>query len=89
MVRAKASLSAEDVGWAKAYTGEVVRVFGEEFMAAADRFNEGPLLLERFKSAIEWVVSNGWAYFRAVDEAHNEMRIASALLKNVRLKFIC
>jgi len=88
MARANASLSAEDVAWVMAYAGDVVRIFGEEFVAAADRFKEGPLLLERFKSAIEWVVNNGWAYFRAVDEAHNEMCIASALLKNIRLKFI-
>jgi len=65
----------------------VVQIFGREFDRAADRFKEGQVLLDRFNAATESVLANGRGYFRAVDEAHNELCVASALLANTRLKF--
>lgn len=73
-------LTPEDVAWVQSYAHEVERTFGAEFAAAADRFKEGKLLLDRFRAAIETVLKNGRGYFRAVDEAHNELCVASALL---------
>jgi hypothetical protein len=81
-------LSAGDIAWVEAYAAEVVHAFGQEFAAAPDRFKEGQVLLDRFNTAIETVLKNGRGYFRAVDEAHNELCVASALLSNTRLKFI-
>ena len=81
-------LTDDDIAWVKAYATEVTETFGREFGAAADRFREGHVLLDRFNAAIETVLKNGRAHFRAVDEAHNELCIASALLGNTTLRFI-
>ena len=81
-------LTADDVAWVRAYAAEVVRIFGNEFEAAADRFQDGQVLLDRFNAAIECVLTKGRGHFRAVDEAHNELCVASALLGNSKLKFI-
>jgi hypothetical protein len=82
------SLTAEDIEWIEAYAAEVAEAVGREFDAASDRFKEGNLLLARFKAAIESVLKNGAGHFLAVDEAHNELCVASALLANTKLKFI-
>jgi hypothetical protein len=82
------ALSAEDIAWVKAYAAEALQTFGQEFAEAADRFKEGQMLLGRFNAAIETVLKNGRGYFTAVDEAHNELCVASALLANTQLKFI-
>ncbi len=88
MASASPHLNVDDVAWVKAHAGEVAQTFGAEFVAATDRFAQGRLLLDRFNAAIDSVLKNGRGYFRAVDEAHNELCIASALLRNTRLKFI-
>ncbi len=88
MADADLSLSADDIAWVKAYAAEVVQIFGKEFAAAIDRFNDGQVLLNRINAAIESVLKNGRGHFRAVDEAHNELCVASALLANKKLKFI-
>lgn len=82
------SLSPDDIAWVKAYAADVMQSFGEEFAAVSDRFKEGQMLLNRFNAAIESVLKNGRGHFRAVDEAHNELCVASALLANTKLKFI-
>jgi hypothetical protein len=83
-----AALTADDIDWVKAYAAEVIQTFGQEFDAASDRFKEGPVLLDRFAAAVESALKKGREYFRAVDEAHNELCVASAVLSNTRLKFI-
>ncbi|MBZ5700454.1 MAG: hypothetical protein LAN84_01255 [Acidobacteriia bacterium] len=82
------NLTADDIAWVKAHAAEVTQTFGAEFAAARDRFKEGQLLLNRFNTAIESVLKNGRGHFSPVDEAHNEICIASALLANTRLRFI-
>jgi hypothetical protein len=82
-------LSADDTAWVRAYAAEVMQTFAQEFGVATDRFRDGQVLLDRFNAAIESVLKNGRGYFRAVDEAHNELCVASALLSNTQLKFIC
>lgn len=81
-------LAAEDIAWVKAYAAEVMKTFGREFDAGADRFKDGQVLLDRFNAAIECVLKKGRGHFRKVDEAHNELCVASALLGNTKLKFI-
>jgi len=81
-------LDNDDVAWVKAHAGAANETFGREFEVAKDRFKEGQLLLGRFNAAVESVLKNGRGYFRAVDEAHNEICIASALLANSRPRFI-
>ena len=82
------NLTADDIEWARAHADAVTVAFESEFNAAADRFKEGQLLLDRFNAAIETALKNGRGHFSAVDEAHNEICIASALLANSRLRFI-
>ena len=81
-------LKPEDVAWVQSYADEVERTFAAEFAAATDRFKEGKILLDRFRAAIETVLKNSRGYFRAVDEAHNELCVASTLLANTKLRFI-
>jgi hypothetical protein len=88
MTDIKAPLRADDIAWVKAYATEVLQTFGQQFREATDRFKEGHVLLDRFNTAIETVLKNGRGYFRAVDEAHNELCVASALLVNTQLKFV-
>jgi hypothetical protein len=87
MSSASANLTAADIAWVKAHAAEVTQTFGAEFAAASDRFAQGQLLLERFNAAIESILKNGRGHFGAVDEAHNEICIASALLANTWLRF--
>jgi hypothetical protein len=88
MASDSAPLTAEDIAWLTDYAAEVRSTYGQEFAAAADRFKDGPILLERFGAAIDSVLKNGRKHFRAVDEAHNELCVASSLLSNTELKFI-
>jgi len=81
-------LTADDVAWVEGYAADVQKTFGAQFAAAADRFKDGKLLPERFRAAIDAVLKNGRGHFRAVDEAHNELCVAGALLANTKLKFI-
>jgi hypothetical protein len=83
---ASVNLDKDDISWVKAHAAAVVEAFEGEFNAARDRFNQGQLLLDRFNEAIETVLKNGKGHFSAVDEAHNEICIASALLaKRIKL----
>lgn len=82
-------LRQEDIDWMTAYANEVVTTFRSRFESASDRFNTWHPLLERFSSAIETVKANGRSLFRAVDETHNELCIASALLENRAPLFAC
>jgi len=88
MAKNNTPLSADDIAWVKTYAAEVTQTFAQEFAAAADQFRDGQVLLDRFNAAIESVLKNGRGYFRSVDEAHNELCVASALLSNTQLKFI-
>ncbi len=75
-------LADDRVEWLKCYAAEVHEAFEAEFTGAGDRFRQGQRLLSRFAAAVDTVLKNGASYFRAVDEAHNELCIASAILAN-------
>lgn len=84
----KTKLGEEDIAWLKAYAEEVVNSFEGVFSDAKDRIKGSHRLIERFKAAIDEVLRNGRGNFRAVDEAHNELCIAAALLQNANPEFI-
>jgi hypothetical protein len=84
---AKAKLGEEDIAWVKAYAKEVPDAFEGIFNGAKDRFKDDPRLIERFKAAIDKVLKNGRGKFRAVDEAHNELCIAAAILQSPNPQF--
>jgi hypothetical protein len=77
-------LTADDISYVTTYATEVLKSFGEEFKAVTDRFKGGQILLGRFGAAIESVLKNGWEYLSAVNEAHNELCVASALLADAK-----
>lgn len=80
-------LGEEDIAWVKGYAKEVSDAFEGIFTGAKDRCKGGPRLIERFKAAIEEVLESGRGKFRAVDEAHNELCIAAAILQDPNPKF--
>jgi hypothetical protein len=80
-------LTAADIAWVKDYAAEVQKTFGQAFDAASDRFSGGKVLLDRFDAAVESVLTHGRGHFSAVDETHNELCVASALLANTILRF--
>lgn len=82
-------LRQDDIDWMNAYANEVLTTFRGRFESASDRFKTWRPLLDRFSSAIEAVKGNSHSHFRAVDEAHNELCIADALLENRAPLFTC
>lgn len=75
-------LDEHDIAWLKSYAAKVHETFGAEFRAADDRFARWKPVLQRFTDAVHYVLTHGRGYFAAVDEAHNELCIASGILGN-------
>ena len=80
-------IEQEKTDWIKSYADEVSKEFGGQFGAAGTRFKGSKRLLQRFTDAIGTVLANGLSLFSAVDEAHNELCIASQLLANTDPRF--
>jgi hypothetical protein len=80
-------LSASDIEWLKSYAAEVEATYSQRFKAESSRFKDGPCLIERFTQAVAQVLATDRTAFRAVDEAHNELCIAYALLRSSTLRF--
>lgn len=79
----------KEIEWLNAYADEVLATFRTRFKSASDRFKTHQPLLDRFTSAVNSVKANGRPLFRAVDEAHNELCVASAILDNQKPEFAC
>lgn len=67
--------------WLKAYESQVKNAFEGIFRANESRFNDGLELLKRFQASIEEVIRHGRKKFHGVDEAHNELCVAAAILQ--------
>jgi len=78
-------LTTGDVKWIEEYRSQVLKGLKPVFADAADRFTQRDQLLTRFNQAVDSVRSG--ELFRAVDEAHNELCIAKALLENTKPRF--
>jgi hypothetical protein len=78
-------LTEDDLKWLEQYRTHVIEAFTPIFAEAAGRFPDGERLLRRFNEALDSVRSG--ASFRAVDEAHNELCIAKALLASTKPRF--
>jgi hypothetical protein len=78
-------LTDDDLKWLEEYRTQVVNGFTPIFSAEEARFPDGEKLLRRFNKALDSVHSG--SLFRSVDEAHNELCIAKALLSNTRPRF--
>lgn len=73
-------LDDDDIAWLNSYATAVRETFEAEFRAADDRFIGWKPLLERFTEAVDYVLTHGYGNFGSVDQAHNELCIASAIL---------
>lgn len=84
-------LSESDIKWLKSYSAEVAATYSQRFGDEGSRFRDGQRLVERFKQAVAQVLKTNRTAFRAVNEAHNELCIAYALLQlsNPRFSSVC
>lgn len=80
-------LMGDDLARANAYAEQVLNAFDTRFKDAEDRFKDSALLLQRFTEAVGTARSNGWSEFHAVEETHNELCIADALLSSTEPAF--
>jgi len=80
-------LSESDIKWLKSYSAEVEATYSKRFKAESSRFQDGERLIERFTQAVAQVLATDRTAFRAVDEAHNELCIAYALLQGSKPRF--
>ena len=80
-------IDPEEVDWMKSHAADVAGVFGGEFDGQGARFKNAKNLLQRFDDAIRSMLSNGRSLIAAVDEAHNELCVASQLLANTEPRF--
>lgn len=77
-------MEADDIIWLAEYAQAVRQTYGTIFAANTTRFGQSSRLLDRFQSAINNALERGREHFRSVDEAHNELCIAAAILNNTR-----
>lgn len=71
-----------DIAWLQEYQASTLHYFRPRFEAYAPRFAHGQALLKRYSAAIQEVITQGRAQFRAVDEVHNEICVADAVLSD-------
>ena len=81
-MNAKQLLSDDEAIWISSYQAQVVTTFTSRFCESGDRFVGWQRLIDPFSAAVETVRRQGRSKFRAVDEAHNELYIAHAILSN-------
>lgn len=71
-----------DIAWLGEYEAVTLAYFRPRFHGYEARFAGGNALMNRFSLAIREVVAQGRNQFSAVDEAHNEMCVADAVLSD-------
>lgn len=67
--------------WLTDYCAAVARHFSGVFVSSSTAFPEADVLLNRFGDARDAVISDGWKRWPTLDEAHNELCIAAAILE--------
>lgn len=73
-------IDAADVAWLDEYEQSTLNHFRPRFAGYGVRFSNGEALLTRYSAAIRDLIAQGRAHFRPVDEAHNEICVADAIL---------
>lgn len=71
-----------DRTWLEAYETSTLNYFRQRFAIHVPRFADSDRLLDRYSEAIRAVIAQGRRHFRAVDEAHNEICVAEAVLSD-------
>jgi hypothetical protein len=80
-------LSQDDLLMLDEYAKNVTETFGGQFQTESARLTGGDHLISRFTDAMAAVKAHGRTKFSGVDEAHNELCVASALLAGKRTVF--
>ncbi|MGD0733076.1 MAG: hypothetical protein ABR956_17560 [Terracidiphilus sp.] len=78
-------MKPDEIEQVENYRTKVARIFGEIFATETGRFRDGQRLLRRFNEAVDHALTG--SPLRSVDEAHNELCIARALLLNTTPRF--
>ena len=86
-MNAEGNLAAEEIEWIASYASEVAETFGVAFGCAEARLAGSMRLLQRFTDASERVLQNGLRDLSSINEAHNELCVANALLVDSGLRF--
>lgn len=81
-------MDGEDIEWFKGYARETTQFFSTRFNTRQKQFPNWKALIRGFNNAIDNVLAGGLALSRAVDEAHNELCIADAILYNPAPQFL-
>jgi hypothetical protein len=87
MTDAVRPLDSDDIAWLDSYASNVEKTFSDQFPAAGNRLVGGEKLIGRFTEAMAAVKSSGRSHFHMVDEAHNELCVASSLLSGKKTVF--
>lgn len=79
-----AALDLADLAWLDAYESSTTEHFVKLFDENARRFRHGEAMVKRFIASVEQVRKAGRGHFRTVDENHNELSVAEAILRDPR-----
>lgn len=73
-------IDSADIAWLHEYEQSTLSHFRPRFTEYGPRFARGETLLARYSAAIQDLIAQGRAHFRPVDEAHDEICVADAIL---------
>ncbi len=71
-----------EMAWLEQYETATLEHFRPRFEASAGRFDQFERVLSRLTDALQHVRAQGRQYFSAVDDAHNEICVADAILSD-------
>jgi hypothetical protein len=72
--------TTDDASWVREHSCEVRDHYSRLFASSGTVFQRAQPLLERFVDASDAVLARGWSQWSALDEVHNELGIAGAIL---------
>lgn len=73
---------AADIEWLQEYERSTLDHFRPRFAAYGGRFASAETILARYSDTIRELIAQGRAHFSPVDEAHNEICVADAILSD-------
>jgi len=80
----KRPFTEENRMWVESYCSMLRQELGPRLLAHSAVFSDGRRLLDRLLSARDAVCSTGWSEWHTLDEVHNEICVALAVLTSTR-----
>jgi hypothetical protein len=68
--------------WVADYSSRILEHFGGVFAPHSGTFRQADVLLGRISQARDSVLNGGWGLWSSMDEAHNELCVAAAILES-------